>query len=66
MPKNQLKIIQNLFRQFADEQVLAANKISMPGSSAMYGIKMPVLNDIAKKYKENGFDLVELLWQGGV
>lgn len=36
----------------------------VPGAAKVYGIKMPVLNDLAKRYKEVGFDIVELLWEG--
>ena len=37
----------------------------VPGQQKIYGVKTPVLNEIAKKYKENPFDLVEELWDSG-
>lgn len=64
--KNQLKTIQKLLNESADEKALAANKKFVPGSpSLMYGTRMPALNDIAKQFKEGGFELVELLWKSG-
>lgn len=37
----------------------------VPGKQKIYGVKTPVLNDIAKTYKEHGFDLAEALWNAG-
>lgn len=36
-----------------------------PGATKIYGIKMPVLNELAKACKQGGFDLVSALWQSG-
>ncbi len=41
--------------------IASVNKF-VPGSQKVYGVKMPVLNELAKKYKDSGFDLVEQLW----
>jgi 3-methyladenine DNA glycosylase AlkD len=34
----------------------------VPGKQKVYGVKTPLLNELAKKYKEYSFDLAELLW----
>ena len=31
----------------------------VPGKQKIYGVKTPVLNELAKKYKEGSFDLAE-------
>jgi 3-methyladenine DNA glycosylase AlkD len=37
----------------------------VPGSQKVYGVKMPVLNELCKQLKEGGFPLVYTLWQSG-
>ena len=37
-------------------------KIVAPGAKGAYGVRMPVINELAK---EGGFDLVEELWRSG-
>jgi 3-methyladenine DNA glycosylase AlkD len=37
----------------------------VPNAQQVYGIRTPVLNVLAKKYKEGGFDLVKELWGSG-
>ncbi len=36
-----------------------------PGATKIYGIKMPVLNELSKFCKQGGFELVEELWKAG-
>lgn len=36
-----------------------------PGATKIYGIKMPVLNELSKICKQGGFNLVEELWYAG-
>lgn len=40
-------------------------KIVAPGATGAYGVRMPVINDLAKEYKDGGFELVEELWKSG-
>lgn len=40
-------------------------KIVAPGAKGAYGVRMPVINELAKEMKEGGFDLVEELWRSG-
>ena len=37
----------------------------VPSSQKVYGIKMPLLNDLCKELKESGFPLVYQLWESG-
>jgi 3-methyladenine DNA glycosylase AlkD len=37
----------------------------VPGSQKVYGVSMPLLNGIAKDFKEGGFELVTKLWKSG-
>ena len=37
----------------------------VPNAQKVYGIRNPILNLFAKKYKEGGFDLVKELWNSG-
>ena len=37
----------------------------VPGKQKIYGVKTPVLNELAKKYKEGSFDLAKELWNSG-
>lgn len=37
----------------------------VPGQQKMYGVKTPVLNELAKQYRKESFDLAEKLWQAG-
>jgi 3-methyladenine DNA glycosylase AlkD len=37
----------------------------VPGSQKVYGVKMPLLNELCKQLKEGGFSLVYTLWQSG-
>jgi 3-methyladenine DNA glycosylase AlkD len=37
----------------------------VPDASKVYGVKMPVINELAKELKEYDFELVNDLWQSG-
>lgn len=37
----------------------------VPGATKLYGVRTPVLNEMAKKYKGGGFDLINELWSSG-
>jgi 3-methyladenine DNA glycosylase AlkD len=60
-----LKQIQKeLKERSAPEARVAALKF-VPNAEQVYGIRTPVLNEMAKKYKEGSFDLVKELWSAG-
>ncbi len=60
-----LEQIQKELAANASADFIASVNKFVPGSQKVYGVKMPVLNELAKKYKDSGFDLVEQLWQSG-
>ena len=63
---HQLETIQKILQQHSNKAALDANKKFVPGSSKkVYGVRNPVLNDLAKQFKEGGFGLVKELWDAG-
>ena len=61
----QLIVIQNTLQLKASAETIASLKKFVPGSQQIYGVKMPVLNELAKQFKSGGFELVEELWLSG-
>lgn len=61
----QLKEIQKLLVQNATTETKASHQKFVPGKEKIYGVKMPLLNELAGKYKTGGFDLIEALWKAG-
>ena len=61
----QLQEIQEILTKQANAAAKAAHEKFVPGSEKVYGVRNPVLHDLASKYKEGGFDLVEELWKAG-
>ena len=49
----------------ADEKAKAAVGKFIPTSQQVYGVRLPILNQIAKDHREGGFDLAESLWKSG-
>jgi len=60
-----LKQIQKELETSSTPEAKAAALKFVPGITKVYGIRTPVLNGMAKKYKDGGFDLVKELWQSG-
>ena len=70
--QNQYSLMSDLLRQVQDElkehstpEAKAAALKFVPNAEKVYGIRTPVLNIMAKKYKEGGVDLVKELWDSG-
>ncbi len=57
--------IQRSLREKANGKHRASFEKFIPHSQNVYGVKMPEVNLLAKKYKEGGFGLVEELWKSG-
>ncbi len=49
----------------ASTDTVISIKKYVPGATHVYGVKNPVLNDIAAKYKSGGFELILELWNSG-
>ena len=60
-----LKQIQNELKEHSTPEAKAAAMKFVPDAERVYGIRTPILNVMAKKYKEGGFDLVKELWNSG-
>ena len=59
-----IQILKELKAHSIPEAKAAAMKF-VPNAEKIYGIRTPVLNVLAKKYKEGGFDLAKELWSSG-
>jgi len=57
----QLREIQRILKTNASEATIASHRKFVPGLTKVYGVPMPVLNRLAKEFKEGGFSLVEEL-----
>jgi len=60
-----LKQIQVELKANSTPEAKAAALKFVPNAEKVYGIRTPVLNGLAKKYKEGGFGLVKKLWGSG-
>ena len=49
----------------SDEKAKGAVKKFVPTSQHVYGVRLPLLNQIAKEHREGGFELAEALWKSG-
>ena len=49
----------------SDEKAKGAVKKFIRTSQHVYGVRLPLLNQIAKEHREGGFELVEALWKSG-
>jgi 3-methyladenine DNA glycosylase AlkD len=58
----QFKEIQEILSAKSEKSNIEFFQKVVPGQQKIYGVKTPVLNDLAKKYKEGSFDLAEELW----
>lgn len=61
----QLKDIQRILKVNAIPEAKAAHKKFVPGKERIYGVRTPVLNELAQQFKAGGFDLVEEIWKAG-
>jgi len=61
----QLKEIQGILIERSDKGNIDFFQMMVPGKQEIYGVKTPVLNELAKKYKDGSFDLAKELWNSG-
>ena len=57
--------VQWLLRQQSTPEAAAACRKFNPSAQDVYGVRVPVLNNLAKQFARGGFDLVAALWQRG-
>ena len=62
----ELKAIQKILTARSNKAALAAHQNFVPGVDLkIYGVRTPVLNELAKQFRAGGFDLVKELWNAG-
>lgn len=49
----------------SDEKAKGAVRKFIPTSQHVYGVRLPLLNQIVKQHREGGFELAEVLWKSG-
>ena len=57
--------VQKKLVQYATAEARLASMKFVPNTGNVYGVRMPVLNDMAKDYAQYGFQLIEALWKSG-
>ena len=60
-----LSDIQQTLKDNSEADFAEKMKTVAPGAKRIYGVRMPVLNEIAKVAKDGGFELIEQLWEAG-
>lgn len=60
-----LEEIQTILRENADSEYQEFIRKMVPTSQKVYGVRMPVINDMVKKYKTTDFDFIQKLWKSG-
>lgn len=69
MPSNPLTAAHKAIQQQLSAKAQPGSKEffskMVPGKQKIYGVKTPELNELAKQYKEHGFELAEMLWNSG-
>jgi 3-methyladenine DNA glycosylase AlkD len=49
----------------SDDKAKDAVRKFIPTSQHVYGVRLPLLNQIAKEHRDGGFELAEALWKSG-
>ncbi len=63
--KKEIKTIQGILISHAKKDHKYFFSKMVPGQQFIYGVKTPVLNTIAKDYREGSFELATALWYAG-
>lgn len=63
---NLLLKIRKILKSKADEEIRINIKKFVPTVKRSYGIKLPVLDKLANRFKNNDFAIVEALWNSGI
>lgn len=62
----ELKAIQKILVAKSSKAAKSAHENFVPGADLkIYGVRTPVLNDLARQFKDGGFGLVKELWDAG-
>jgi 3-methyladenine DNA glycosylase AlkD len=60
-----LQRIKQEFKTRSSANVVESTRKFVPTATKIYGLTMPMLNEMARQYKEGGFVLVQKLWKSG-
>ncbi|NJM25842.1 MAG: DNA alkylation repair protein [Bacteroidia bacterium] len=60
-----LETIQTKLSELATQAGADATHKFVPSATRVYGVRMPLLNALAREYKAGGFALAEALWASG-
>lgn len=60
-----VKTIKTRLLAEASQEVSQSADYFIPGIQKQYGVRMPVLNEMANSFKNGGFPLVDALWREG-
>jgi 3-methyladenine DNA glycosylase AlkD len=60
-----LSEIQKILKKEANKKTRLSFEKFIPSSKKVYGVRIPILNKIAKEIKEPNFELIEKLWKSG-
>jgi 3-methyladenine DNA glycosylase AlkD len=61
----ELTLIRQSLAAHSDEKARAAARKFIPSSQNVYGVRVPILNELAVRHKAGGFELIEALWKSG-
>lgn len=61
----QLEDIQKILTKRSEKNTTDFFRKMVPGEQKIYGVKTPVLNELAKEYKDGSFKLAKELWRSG-
>jgi 3-methyladenine DNA glycosylase AlkD len=64
--KNQLLEIRKILKNKSNFRVKASTGKFVPTVKKNYGVKLPILNELAKQFKDSGLELVKALWKSGI
>ena len=60
---NVLSEIRKILKNKTDERAKESIKKFIPTVKKYYGVRTPVLNNLANRFKGSGFSVVEALWK---
>lgn len=60
-----LSSIRRVLRESANADAAAASRRFVPSAVRVYGVRMPIINDLARRYRSGGFALTTVLWRSG-
>jgi hypothetical protein len=60
-----LSLIQRALQEAVNDNAVAASRKFGPSAMKVYGVRMPVINNLARQHKAGGLALSKALWRSG-